>query len=177
MNIDEFKKSIRIVNDYPRPGILFYDITSILLNSDAFNFCIEQLEKLTVEFNPDTLIGVEARGFIFASILSYKMNIPLVLARKKGKLPGKVYKKKYALEYGQDTLCLHRSDIAEGKNYLVIDDLIATGGTLKAVNDIIEENQKGTVLGYLGIVGLPFLGYNTILAPKKVETIIKYDSE
>ena len=125
-------KSIRRVPDFPKPGIMFYDVTSIFTNPPVFKYCIDKMVEFCKEKNIDGIAGIESRGFLFAAPLAEKLGIPLVLIRKKGKLPGKTYNCKYSLEYGTAEIEVHKEDILFGKNYLIIDDLIATGGTLSA---------------------------------------------
>lgn len=169
-------KSIRRVPDFPKPGIMFYDVTSIFTNPPVFKYCIDKMVEFCKEKNIDGIAGIESRGFLFAAPLAEKLGIPLVLIRKKGKLPGKTYNCKYSLEYGTAEIEVHKEDILFGKNYLIIDDLIATGGTLSAAKNLIEQGGA-KVTDILGVIGLPFLNYEKILAPTKVTTLINYDSE
>ena len=169
-------KSIRRVPDFPKPGIMFYDVTSIFTNPPVFKYCIDKMVEFCKERNIDGIAGIESRGFLFAAPLAEKLGIPLVLIRKKGKLPGKTYNCKYSLEYGTAEIEVHKEDILFGKNYLIIDDLIATGGTLSAAKNLIEQGGA-KVTDILGVIGLPFLNYEKILAPTKVTTLINYDCE
>lgn len=169
-------KSIRRVPDFPKPGIMFYDVTSIFTNPPVFKYCIDKMVEFCKEKNIDGIAGIESRGFLFAAPLAEKLGIPLVLIRKKGKLPGKTYNCKYSLEYGTAEIEVHKEDILFGKNYLIIDDLIATGGTLSAAKNLIEQGGA-KVTDILGVIGLPFLNYEKILAPTKVTTLINYDCE
>jgi len=168
--------AIRKIHDFPRAGILFYDITSILTDPVAFQYCIDKMCAIYNDEKVDAIACVEARGFVFAAPFAYKMGIPLILVRKKGKLPGKTRERKYNLEYGQDFVSIHESDVKEGQRILIADDLIATGGTIRAAADLIEE-MGGKVMGIFGIIGLPFLDYAKILPEYKIETLITYDSE
>ncbi|HOE08623.1 MAG TPA: adenine phosphoribosyltransferase, partial [Treponemataceae bacterium] len=120
--------------------------------------------------------GIESRGFIFAAPFAQQMGIPLVLIRKKGKLPGETYSCKYSLEYGTAEVEAHKADIKKGQRILVIDDLIATGGTLKAAKNIIEQGGA-EVAEFFGIVGLPFLNYTKALEPAVIRTLITYNNE
>jgi len=129
--------SIRRVLNFPKPGITFYDITSVIADPRAFRHCIDGLKEHVISLGADTLAGVEARGFVFAAPLAVELGLPLLLLRKKGKLPGKVFSRKYSLEYGQDEICVHQADVVPGAKVLIIDDLIATGGTLKAAADML----------------------------------------
>lgn len=132
-------KAIRRIPDFPKPGILFYDITGILVNPEAFSLCIQKMVDIYKDAQIDAVAGIESRGFIFAAPFAQQMGIPLVLIRKKGKLPGETYSCKYSLEYGTAEVEAHKADIKKGQRILVIDDLIATGGTLKAAKNIIEQ--------------------------------------
>ncbi|NLA93609.1 MAG: adenine phosphoribosyltransferase [Spirochaetales bacterium] len=168
--------AVRKIHDFPRAGILFYDITSILTDPVAFRYCIDQMCEIYKDKEVDAIACVEARGFVFAAPFAYKLGIPLILVRKKGKLPGKTRERKYNLEYGQDFVSIHESDVKEGQKILIADDLIATGGTIRAAADLIEE-MGGEVMGIFGVIGLPFLDYEKVLPEYKIETLITYDSE
>ncbi|MCQ2579617.1 MAG: adenine phosphoribosyltransferase [Treponemataceae bacterium] len=167
---------IRKVPNFPKPGVLFYDITGILVNPKAFKYCIDMMVKLYKGFELDALAAVESRGFVFAAPLAEKLGIPLILIRKKGKLPGETYSCKYALEYGFAEIEVHKADVKSGQHILVIDDLIATGGTLQAAQNVLEQGGA-TVAGFFGIVGLPFLNYQQVLDPIPVKTLIDYNAE
>lgn len=166
-------QAIRRVPDFPRPGILFYDITGVLVKPDAFKYCIEEMVNAYKDSDIDAIAGVESRGFVFAAPLAEKLGKPLILIRKKGKLPGNTYGCKYALEYGTAEIEVHKADIKAGEKILVIDDLIATGGTLKAARNVIEQGGA-TVAEFFGIVGLPELNYMDVLAPTPVKTLIDF---
>ncbi|MBD5433250.1 MAG: adenine phosphoribosyltransferase [Treponema sp.] len=166
-------KAIRRVPDFPKEGILFYDITSILVNPEAFRFCIDKMVEIYKDKKIDAVAGIESRGFLFASPFAERLGIPLILIRKKGKLPGETYSCSYALEYGTAQIEAHKADIQAGKNYLVVDDLIATGGTLGAAKNIIEQGG-GIVTDFFGVIGLPDLNYEKALAGDHVTTLINY---
>jgi adenine phosphoribosyltransferase len=172
-NLDTY---IRKVKDFPKPGILFYDITSILAAPQAFQFCIDRMVELYRDKNISAVASVESRGFVFASPFAYRMGIPHILIRKKGKLPGKVIRKAYALEYGEAEIEIQEVDIPKGKRVLLVDDLIATGGTFKAALEILREGGA-EVPEIFGVVGLPFLNYKETLRGAAVTTLIEYDSE
>ena len=172
----DLDKFIRKVPDYPKKGILFYDITSVLANPEAFQFCIEAMVDIYKNKNIDAVAGIEARGFIFAAPFAVRMGIPLIPIRKKGKLPGITLSKKYDLEYAQAEIEVHKEDIPLGKRVLLVDDLIATGGTLNASREIL--NAGGAeVPEIFGVIGLPFLNYERILSPIPITTLINYHSE
>ncbi len=168
--------AIRKVKDFPKEGILFYDITSILTNPEAFSYCIDRMVELYGDSGIKAVAAAEARGFLFAAPFCERMGIPLILIRKKGKLPGEVLSKTYALEYGDDTIEIQKDDIPEGGKVLLVDDLIATGGTLKAAADLLKEGGA-IVEDAFGVVGLPFLDYDKSLSGLKINTLIEYDSE
>lgn len=176
MNLELLDKAIRRVPDFPKPGILFYDITGVLVNPEAFQMVLEELYNIYKDSKFDAVAGVESRGFIFAAPLAEKLGIPLVLIRKKGKLPGDTYQCSYALEYGTATIEVHKADIKKGQKILVIDDLIATGGTLAATKNLIDQ-AGGEVTEFFGVIGLPQLNYEKILSPCKVTTLINYAGE
>ncbi|MBN2545071.1 MAG: adenine phosphoribosyltransferase [Spirochaetes bacterium] len=169
-------KVIRKIQDFPKKGILFYDITSIFLHPDAFNWIIKKAKSIYKNKKIDLILSVESRGFIFGSALSYELGIPLTLARKAGKLPGETIKESYSLEYGEATLEVHKSDIKNGQNVLIIDDLIATGGTLKACANLVEK-LGANVAGIFGVIGLPFLNYDKLLTGYETITLINYHGE
>ena len=172
----DLDNAIRKIPDFPKPGILFYDITSILTDPKAFDFCILSMLSLYRDGSIDGVAAIEARGFLFASPFARELKLPVLLIRKKGKLPGKIITERYALEYGEAEIELHVDDVLEGRNYLLVDDLIATGGTLKASAELIRR-AGGRVTDIFGVVGLPFLKFHDMLADFNVSTLIDYDSE
>ena len=174
----EFKLDdyIRKVPDFPKKGILFYDITSILASPEAFKFCIEEMARIYKDKNIEAVAAIEARGFLFAAPFAYKLGIPVIPIRKKGKLPGITLAKKYSLEYAQAEIEVHSADVPRGKCVLLTDDLIATGGTLNAARSLMIEGGA-EVPEFFGIVGLPFLNYKQILDPTPVTTLIDYNHE
>jgi adenine phosphoribosyltransferase len=172
----DLDKAIRKVPDFPKPGILFYDVTSIFTNPPAFKFCIDEMIRLFPKDNVDGVIAIESRGFLMGACYAERCAVPLVLARKKGKLPGKTIEQSYALEYGEATLQIHIADLVAGKRYLIIDDLIATGGTIDAVAKMIER-QKAQVAGVFGVIGLPFLNYSAKIGAYAPKTLIDYHGE
>jgi len=172
-NIDN---SIRKIPDFPKKGILFYDITSILVNPDAFRYCIDKMLEFYSDSNINAIVAIESRGFLFAGPLAIKLNLPLIIIRKKGKLPGETYSEDISLEYGIDTIEVHKSDIKEGLKVLLIDDLIATGGTLKGAINLLSKGRT-EVKEIFGVVGLPFLNYDKLLEGFSIKTLINYNSE
>jgi len=173
LNLEDY---VRKVPDFPKKGILFYDITSILASPQAFKYCIDKMAEIYSNKGIDAVAAIEARGFLFASPFAYKLNIPVIPIRKKGKLPGVTLSKKYDLEYAQAEIEVHAADIPKGKNILLTDDLIATGGTLNAARALLLEGGAH-VPEIFGIVGLPFLDYNKYLDPTPVTTLINFHGE
>lgn len=173
LNLDDY---IRKVPDFPKPGVLFYDITSLITEPKVFAYCIDRMVELYSNKNIDAVAAVETRGFIFAAPFALRMQIPMILIRKKGKLPGKTLSKKYDLEYNSAEIELQPADIKNGWNILLTDDLIATGGTLAAGKSLLNE-AGAHVPEIFGIVGLPFLGYDDKFGGTPVATLINYEGE
>ena len=172
----DLDKAIRKVKDFPKPGILFYDITSIFTDPLAFRYVINQMLSIYLKEKIDGVIAIESRGFLIGSCFALERKLPLVLARKKGKLPGKTLQESYLLEYGQATLEIHIDDLMPDRRWLIIDDLIATGGTLEAVAKMVER-QGSRVAGIFGIIGLPFLKYMEKIRKYNPRTLIDYEGE
>ena len=170
------EQAIRKVPDFPKPGVLFYDITGILVNPKAFAYCIDRMEELYAGEKVDAIAAIESRGFIFAAPYAVRRGLPLILLRKKGKLPGETYRIGFTLEYGEDVLEMHRSDVRPGQRLLLVDDLIATGGTLNAAAQLLALGG-GKVIGIFGVVGLPFLHYQKALSAFSVNTLVQYQGE
>ncbi|MBN2049526.1 MAG: adenine phosphoribosyltransferase [Spirochaetales bacterium] len=167
---------IRKVPGFPKPGILFYDITGILMNPEAFSHCLDRMEQLYGHTGIDAVAGIEARGFLFAAPFALRLGKPLVLVRKKGKLPGATLTRTFELEYGTDEIQIHRDDVKIGQTVLLVDDLIATGGTIKAAAELIAQ-AGGKVKDIFGVIGLPFLEYERYLRGYRVTTLIEYHGE
>jgi adenine phosphoribosyltransferase len=168
--------AIRKVPGFPKPGILFYDITSVLARPDAFKYCIDSMVELYKGQDLDAVAAVESRGFLFAAPFAERLGLPILLVRKKGKLPGKTRSMKYTLEYGEAEIEMHETDIPAGGKVLIVDDLIATGGTLRATADLLV--QGGAVpVGVFGVIGLPFLNYSDVLKDLDVRVLIEYFGE
>jgi adenine phosphoribosyltransferase len=173
--MDHLKSLIREVPDFPKPGINFYDITTLLKDPQGLR---QTVDALSAEFEGqkiDTVIGVEARGFIFAPALAYHIGAGFVPVRKPRKLPAECESISYDLEYGQDTLEIHRDAIGKGHNVLIADDLLATGGTARAVVDLVEK-LGGRVAGLGFVVELEFLPGRAKLKGYDVRSLIKYQS-
>jgi adenine phosphoribosyltransferase len=172
-NLDDH---IRKIPDFPQKGVLFYDITSILNSPGAFRHCLDQMVELYRDRGIDAVAAIEARGFLFAAPFAVRLGLPLILIRKKGKLPGKTVARTYQLEYAEAEIEIQPHDIPAGGQVLLVDDLIATGGTLQAARELIR-SCGAEVPEIFGVVGLPFLHYEEALAPTPVRTLIQYHSE
>jgi adenine phosphoribosyltransferase len=173
--MNDLKELIREVPDFPKPGINFYDITTLLKHPDGLRKTVDALAKEYDGEQVDTVIGVEARGFIFAPALAYHLGAGFVPVRKPKKLPAECASISYDLEYGQDTLEIHRDAVGNGHRVIIADDLLATGGTAKAVCDLVE-GLGGTVVGLVFVVELEFLPGRQKLAGYDVRSLIKYQS-
>lgn len=165
---------IRSIPDFPKPGILFYDITPLLANPQAFRQAIVELAEQVRPLNVDTIVAAEARGFLFAAPLSVELGVGLVPVRKPGKLPYKTMSHTYDLEYGSDTLEIHIDAIRPGANVLIVDDLLATGGTVNACCRLVEK-AGGRVAGCAFLIELVGLGGAKKLGVKEIVSLIKYD--
>jgi len=169
----ELKQYIRDIPDFPKEGIIFKDITTLLKDKDAFKKSIDLLAKKFRKEKIDLIVGVEARGFIFGPTLAYKLGIGFVPVRKKGKLPFKTRSVTYELEYGTDILEIHEDAIAENQRVLIVDDLLATGGTIKAVIDLVKA-QGATIAGVAFLVELKFLKGKEKIKDVDVYSVVKY---
>jgi len=165
----DLKKHIRSIQDYPKKGILFRDITTLIKNNDAFKECIDQIGNIITKLNCDKIASIESRGFIFASPLSYILSKPHVLMRKKNKLPAEKYSVDFELEYGKATLEIHKDSIASKEKIIIVDDLIATGGTSKAAAELVEKSG-GEVSGLIFVINLFDLGGKKLLEKKGYKT-------
>ena len=163
------KKYIRSIPDYPKKGILFRDITTLIKDSRAFNYSIDQIVDISNKLKFDKIAAIESRGFVFASAVSYKLKKPFIMMRKKNKLPAEKISVDFQLEYGQATLEIHKDSINDGEKILIIDDLIATGGTAEAGAKLVEMS-KGKVAGFIFIINLFDLGGNEKLLKKSYFT-------
>jgi len=166
---------IREVPDFPKPGINFYDITTLLKHPEGLRNTVDALAAEYAGEKVDTVIGVEARGFIFAPALAYHLGAGFVPVRKPKKLPSECVSISYDLEYGQDALEIHRDAVGSGHRVIIADDLLATGGTAKAVCDLVE-GLGGTVVGLVFVVELEFLPGRAKLEGYDVRSLIKYQS-
>ncbi len=170
----DLKKMIREVPDFPKPGINFYDISTLLQDGPAFRTAVDQIVERFQDQPIDALAGIEARGLILAASMAYRMELGLILVRKSGKLPWKTESESYALEYGRAQLEVHRDAVAQGQRVLVVDDLLATGGTAGATGRLIER-LGGHLQGYAFLVELGFLGGRDRLGADRVFSLLHYE--
>jgi adenine phosphoribosyltransferase len=173
--MNELKALIREVPDYPKPGILFYDLTTLLKDKRGLHMLVDGMGEPYVNRKVDVVVGVEARGFIFAPALAYRLGAGFVPVRKPKKLPAKTAKISYQLEYGTDTLEIHEDAISPGQQVLVSDDLLATGGTAAATIQLVRQ-LGGQVIGASFAVELNFLNGRAKLPGVDVFSLIRYDS-
>jgi len=172
--MEQLKSLIREVPDFPKPGILFYDITTLLKNATGFRRVIDALSAHYCDTKVDVVLGIEARGFIFAPALAYALNAGFVPVRKPRKLPAECVSVTYDLEYGTDTLEMHKDAVGNGHRVLIVDDLLATGGTAAAAARMVRE-AGGTVVGVGVVIELTFLSGRQKLAGTDVFSLISYD--
>ena len=173
--MDHLKALIREVPDFPKPGINFYDITTLLKSPEGLRGVVDGLSAEFRGERVDTVVGIEARGFIFAPAMAYHLGAGFVPARKPGKLPSECASVSYDLEYGQDALQMHRDAVGSGHRVVIADDLLATGGTASAVVRLVEE-LGGTVVGLAFVVELEFLAGREKLRGHDVRSLLKYQS-
>ncbi|KAA3634229.1 MAG: adenine phosphoribosyltransferase [Calditrichaeota bacterium] len=174
--MDTIKQYIRSVPDFPKAGINFYDITTLMKDPEGFKLALDQMEKFVKSKDPDKLICIESRGFIFGAALSDRLDIGFVPARKPGKLPAETISEEYELEYGTDKLEIHVDSIKTGDRIVIVDDLLATGGTMLAVCKLVEK-LGGSVEGVSCVIDLEFLPWREKLQAYDVNYLISYDSE
>jgi adenine phosphoribosyltransferase len=172
MNADLIKDAIRDVKDFPKEGILFKDITPVLQDGKLLSLIVDLMDANYKE-KPTKIIGVESRGFIFGTALAYKLGIGMVTVRKKGKLPCKTYEASYALEYGEATLEIHQDALEKGDRVVIVDDLLATGGTAEATLKLVKKFDV-EILGIEFLIELEALKGRKVLAGENVNTIITY---
>jgi adenine phosphoribosyltransferase len=167
---------VRDIQDFPKPGIVFKDITPVLASAEALDAAVVQLAEATRALEVDVVVGAEARGFLLGAALARELGAGFVLARKPGKLPHQTVRAEYLLEYGTDALELHTDAVAEGARVLVHDDLLATGGTAHALCELVEQ-LGGVVAGCAFLIELGFLGGRSRLSGYEVSSILRYDAE
>ena len=169
----DFKKLIREIPDYPKPGILFYDITTLLKDPVGLHWTVDVLANTFLTQKIDQVIAIEARGFIFAPMVAYRLNAGFVPARKPNKLPADRASVSYSLEYGKDAIEIHRDAIKPGQEVVIIDDLLATGGTAAATASLVE-SLGGRVAGIGFIIELEFLKGREKLSQYEIHSVVKY---
>ena len=170
----ELSKYIRSIPDYPKKGILFRDITTLIKDNGAFKETINQMSKILRELNFDKIVAIESRGFIFASALAYNLSKPFILLRKQNKLPAERFSVEFQLEYGKSILEIHKDSIGPKEKVVIIDDLIATGGTAEAGAKLVEKS-KGEVLAFIFVINLFDLGGKKLLEDKGYKTFSLID--
>ncbi|WP_019228151.1 adenine phosphoribosyltransferase [Sedimentibacter sp. B4] len=170
----DLKEKIRVIDGFPVDGISFKDITTLLKDAGALNECIKQMAERFKDTEVDIIVGPESRGFILATPLAYVMNTGFVPVRKPGKLPGETIRYEYSLEYGMDSLEIHKDAIKPGQKVLIIDDLLATGGTMFAAAKLVEK-LGGDVVGLGFLIELEDLNGREKLSDYKVESLVKYN--
>jgi adenine phosphoribosyltransferase len=173
MSAEDLRAKIREIPDFPKPGILFYDITTLLKDAAAFKEAIDLMLEPYRDEHVDLVVGMESRGFIFSAPMAYQLKAGLVPVRKLGKLPAETVTVEYALEYGSNTLEIHRDAISAGQRVLVVDDLLATGGTVGGTIELVERLQ-GEVVGLAFLVELDFLKGRDRLKGRRITSVIKY---
>jgi adenine phosphoribosyltransferase len=173
-NCDDLKQLIREVPDFPKPGILFYDITTLLKDRRGFSRLIDALTEHYINYGVELVLGIEARGFIFGPALAYRLNAGFVPVRKPKKLPAEVLQWKYDLEYGQDTLEIHKDAIQPGQRIIICDDLLATGGTAKATADMATQ-LGGNICGMAFVVELDGLKGRNKLKGYDIFSLLHYE--
>jgi len=165
----DLKKFIRSIPDYPKKGILFRDITTLIKDAEAFKYTNDKIIEISEKIKFDKVAAIESRGFVFASTVSYKLKKPFVLLRKKNKLPAETHSVDFELEYGKATIEVHKDSINKGEKVLIIDDLIATGGTAEAAAKLIKISG-GEVAGFIFVINLFDLPGNKLLKDKGYKT-------
>ena len=170
----DLKALIKDIPDFPQEGIVFRDVTTLLQNPEGLQYTVDQLSQRSAELNPDLVVGIESRGFIFGMPVSHQLNMGFVPVRKSGKLPRAVYGVDYDLEYGQDRLEVHQDAFAAGSRVVIIDDLLATGGTAAATAQLIEK-AGGTVAGFVFVIELEGLsGRDKFPTDAPVISLVQY---
>jgi adenine phosphoribosyltransferase len=173
MSAEGLRAKIREIPDFPKPGILFYDITTLLKDAAAFKEAVDAMIEPYRDEKIDVVVGMESRGFIFSAPMAYQLRAGLVPVRKLGKLPAETITVEYALEYGSNTLEIHRDSIQSGQRVLIVDDLLATGGTVRGTIELVER-LKGEVVGLAFLVELDFLKGRERLEGRRVTSVIQY---
>ena len=169
----DLRQHIRSIPDFPKPGILFRDVSTLLQDPGAFRYAVDSMAERFESVEVDAVAGIDARGFLFAAPLALRLDVPLVIVRKSGKLPFDTYSESYALEYGTDSLEIHVDAVSEGDRVLLVDDLLATGGSLAAAAALVER-AGGAVAGVGVAIELSELGGREALGSHRVEALVAY---
>jgi len=172
----DLKKTIRSISDWPIKGVMFRDLTTLMQNPQAFTESCDIFYQRYKDMNIDKIVGIDARGFVFGAVLAYKLGIGFVPVRKKGKLPSKTIQETYSLEYGEDTLEIHEDAIKKGEKVIIVDDLIATGGTIGATITLVKK-LKGEIIECAFVVELPDLHGRAMVQGCKVFAITEFEGE
>lgn len=176
MNLEDLKGKIRNIPDFPIKGVVFRDITTLISDPEAFKFVIDHLYERYRNKKPDLIVGIESRGFIFGGALADRLSVGFIPARKPGKLPWETVEESYELEYGKATLQIHADAIEKGQRVLILDDLLATGGTLAATARLVEK-LGGIIEEIAIIIELTFLKGREKLTGRNIYSLVQYDSE
>jgi adenine phosphoribosyltransferase len=174
MRVSELKKTIREIPDFPEPGITFYDVSTLFRDATAFGATVDKMEERFRGEPIDALAAIEARGFVLGAALAYRLGVGLILLRKKGKLPAETEGESYTLEYGAAHIEVHRDAVVEGQRLIVVDDLLATGGTAAAAGRLLDR-LGGRIEGYAFMIELGFLRGRKRLGDSAVFSLIRYD--
>lgn len=172
----DVKDYIRTIPDFPAKGVMFRDITTVMQDADGFRLAIDELQKLLSDIDFDVLVGIESRGFLFGAPIAYNLHKPFIPVRKKGKLPFDTVEQEYSLEYGSAVIEMHSDAVKPGQRAVIIDDLIATGGTVAAAAKLVEK-LGGTVEKAIFLIELPALGGRELLKDYKVGSVLQFDGE
>lgn len=172
----ELKDYVRTIPNFPEEGVMFRDITTVLQNPNGLKLAIDGMQEKIEKLDFDIIVGAESRGFLFGMPLAYNLNKSFVPVRKKGKLPSETISETYNLEYGQATLEIHKDAIKEGQKVVIVDDLIATGGTLEAIIKLVE-SLGGEVVRICCLIDLPELGGKEKIKDYKVDTVIEFEGK
>tara|TARA_B100001105_G_scaffold246433_1_gene230122 strand:+ start:99 stop:626 length:528 start_codon:yes stop_codon:yes gene_type:complete len=170
----DLKKYIRSIQDYPKKGILFRDITTLIKDDQAYKYTVDKIAEMIININFDKVVGIESRGFIFASAIAYKMSKPLILIRKKNKLPSEKYSEDFELEYGKATIEIHKDSIKKNEKVIIIDDLIATGGTAMAAARLVKKSS-GKIESFIFVINLFDLNGKNLLEKESYKVLSLID--
>ena len=170
----DLKNYIRSIPDYPKKGILFRDITTLIKDNQAFKYTVDKITDMITDINFDKVVGIESRGFIFASAIAYKLSKPLILIRKKNKLPSEKYSEDFELEYGKATIEIHKDSIKKNEKVIIIDDLIATGGTAMAAARLVKKSS-GKIESFIFVINLFDLNGKNLLEKESYKVLSLID--